>query len=548
MQTSLTTLIVSPALRDAHAKCVNFTQSGSQFESNSPYSSRSLARHEKCKQISVRNSEGCMKKRNRLAMIVIVGAMTFAVPLSRGQNIGERMWTPPATGNFFPLSDTSMPPIPWCPDLPIYYLGILPGMNGPCYGYDDSSLGAQTSNVEPPPEPGEGEPGSDPGVPPINSPSYGTNDLWIDLTGITNDLVSLTLHNTHSNMYCQLLTNRDLRFPKEWGFGQIVRATNNTTLFAPEPKFWDKSFYRAVEGFPIVSISAGGDAIEPTNAFSGQSGAFFISLSSPVTNELAIVYKISGSAQNGVDYTAISNTIIAPVAQTFVPIEIDPIQDNLIEFEEYVTLTLILTNGYVVDPQQYKASIRISDNFGSNVFTTVTDLIGPAGIDYSPTANSLIVSVNHKTPNDGEPYNFARIYTNGVSTNLIVTNWSGIHGLMDEVKLATVKTTAAGFTVGDAYFGTGTNGVVATLSANGAVSNLAWAVLSLNQTNTDTLLRGGLYIDDSGSFGGDLITVTGAGEQEGGGVWRISSSGTPTLLTTISNTHLEGAITLTNDV
>jgi hypothetical protein len=229
-------------MRDAHAKCVNSTQSGTQFELNLLYFPHSGARHEKCQQTDVRNSEGCMKKAGLLVMTVIVGAMTVGVSLSRGQSIGERMWTPPATGNFFPLSDTSLPPIPWCPDLPIYYLGVLPGMSGPCYGYDDSGLGARTSSVEPPPEPGGGDPGSDPGVPPFNTPSYGTNELWIDLTGITNDLVSLTLHNTQSNMYCQLLTNRDLRFPKQWGFGQIVRATNNTTVFAPERKFWEKVF------------------------------------------------------------------------------------------------------------------------------------------------------------------------------------------------------------------------------------------------------------------------------------------------------------------
>ncbi len=351
-------------------------------------------------------------------------------------------------------------------------------------------------------------------------------------------------------MYCQLLTNRDLRFPKEWDFGRIVQATNNTTLFAPEPKFWDKSFYRAVEGFPIVSISMFSDAIEPTNAFSGQSGFFQVTVSDTMTNPLTVFYKISGSASNEVDYTNLLGSITVPALFPSAFIEIVPIQDNLIEFEEFVTLTLILTNGYVVDPSNYTATIRIWDNFGSNVFEMVTDVNGPDGIDYSPTTHSLLLSFNHQAaPNDGEPFNFERVFTNGISaTNLFVTNWSGIHGLADEVKLATVKTSAAGFTAGDMYFGTGTNGVIGKLSANGTVSNLDCFVLSTDVTNTDTLIRGGLYIDDSGSFGGDLIAVTGNGEFEGGGVWRVNSSGTATLLTTISNTHLEGVITLTNDV
>jgi hypothetical protein len=147
----------------------------------------------------------------------------------------------------------------------------------------------------------------------------------------------------------------------------------------------------------------------------------------------------------------------------------------------------------------------------------------------------------------GEPFNFARIFTNGVSTNLFVTNWSGIHGLTDEIKLAIPKNTASGFTVGDMYFGTGVNGIIGKLSADATVSNLNYFELTTDHTNTDTLIRGSLYIDDSGSFGGDLIAVTGSGEFQGGGVWRVNSSGIATLLTTISNTHLEGVITLTND-
>jgi hypothetical protein len=141
---------------------------------------------------------------------------------------------------------------------------------------------------------------SDSGFFSLYSP-YGASDLWMELTGITNDLVSLTLWNTQSNMYCQLLTNRDLLFPKDWGFGQIVRATNDTTLFAPEGMYGDKSFYRGIEGFPIVSIETQGDAVEPTNAFSGQPGFFLVSISDSLSTNLTVFYKISGSAQNGVD-------------------------------------------------------------------------------------------------------------------------------------------------------------------------------------------------------------------------------------------------------
>jgi hypothetical protein len=280
-----------------------------------------------------------------------------------------------------------------------------------------------------------------------------------------------------------------------------------------------------VEGFPIVKIESTTPAIaiEPTNAFSGQAGFFQVSLSDAVTNNLTVYYKISGSAQNGVDYTNLPAAVTFSNGQNLAFIEIDPIQDNIIEFDEYVTLTLILTNGYVVDPQKYAASMIISDNFGSNIFAIATDVFGPGGIDYSPTTQSLIVSYNDRpigTAEDGEPFNFERVFTNGISTNVFTTNFSGIHGMLNEIKLATVKANAAGFTVGDMYFGTGVNGIIGKLSADGTVSNLNFCTLTADGTNIDTLIHGSLYVDDSGSFGGDLIAVTGAGDFEGG--WRLA--------------------------
>ena len=116
--------------------------------------------------------------------------------------------------------------------------------------------------------------------------------------------------------------------------------------------------------------------------------------------------------------------------------------------------------------------------------------------------------------------------------------------------LATVKTTSGGFTKGDMFFGNGPR--IGWLSAEGTVSNLNWCMMT-NSTTTNTIdIRGGLYVDQSGSFGGDLIVVTGGSSlDEGGGVWRVNSNGIPKLLVNITNQahpHLEGVVTLTNDV
>ncbi len=197
--------------------------------------------------------------------------------------------------------------------------------------------------------------------------------------------------------------------------------------------------------------------------------------------DLTVVYRISGTASNGVDYTTLSGSVIVPAGATQTNITVRPLEDPCVDFDETVTLSLVLTNGYLIYPQFSSATITISDYLPNAFCPVVTNLNGPVGIDYYAPSNWLVASLNYA---NGEPNSFIRVDTNGFPTN-----WSGVHGLTEEVKVAT-----------------------------------------------------------SGSFGGDLIAVTGNRPDEGGGVWRINSSGNATPLANITNTHLEGVITLTYDV
>ncbi len=55
-------------------------------------------------------------------------------------------------------------------------------------------------------------------------------------------------------------------------------------------------------------------------------------------------------------------------------------------------------------------------------------------------------------------------------------------------------------------------------------------------------MRGSLYVDRTGVYGGDLIAATTGGE-----VWRVNSAGASTMIADI-NTHLEGLITVPDEV
>lgn len=164
-------------------------------------------------------------------------------------------------------------------------------------------------------------------------------------------------------------------------------------------------------------------------------------------------------------------------------------------------------------------------------FTTIaTAFNNPIGIDYHSPSNTLIMSVNYS---GGLPNNLERVQADGSHVP-----FSSLAGLTDELKIATVKVAAGGFTVGDVFCGNGSDGQIVRVSANGAVVQNPWAAFP---GGGHGLMRGSLFHDDTGVFGGDLIAVTTTGE-----VWRVDAAGNGTLLASVG-THLEGMIVVPDD-
>jgi len=212
---------------------------------------------------------------------------------------------------------------------------------------------------------------------------------------------------------------------------------------------------------------------------------------------------------------------------------------------------LILTNTYFVgSPSQATVTVQDSDDATANI-VTVAPLNAPVSIDYQPTTNSLIVSVNLSQESvGGEPVNFARVDSSGTSNA-----WSTLHGMgvaNDEIKLAIVKASTNGWTQGDMYFGTAQVGKIGKIKADGSSVNTNWATLP-GETN---FLGGSLYFDQTGVFGNDLIVVTGRSPTDsldGGAVWRVNASSNATLIAQIDNPFgtgrlLEGVLTVPNDL
>ncbi len=370
---------------------------------------------------------------------------------------------------------------------------------------------------------------------------YSSSDLWLEIPQMDPGDVQLYLHGTKTGTNYVLLTKTNLNDPA-WTLEQLVVGSGDPTWTYLLRNNRPDLFIWAVGGGPLVYVGAWNDAIavEPNSPTSApyEVGSFVVSLFDPVGSDVTVAYRLGGTATQGVDYTNLTGTVTIPAGQTQAYIYLHPLDDGLLDFDETVTLTLALTNGYLPNPGADSATLTIIDN----PFRPVATLDAPADVDFNPANQSLIVSVNAYHIDDGEmSNNFVRIDATGV-----ITPWSGVRGLHDEVKLATVKTTANGFTAGDMFFSTDVPGQIGWVSADGSAWTTNWVILP-GETNR---LRGSLYIDQTGIWNGDLLAVTGEGIPQLPGsrsIWRIDANKNARLVAHIETPQLEGLITLPND-
>ena len=87
---------------------------------------------------------------------------------------------------------------------------------------------------------------------------FGPNDLWLELTGITNTNVSLTLHGTFFFIF-QVFSKTNLD-QAEWRPGEMVFNFLDLTniVFQPVPmEGQPKTFYRAEGSDTVLDVTSG---------------------------------------------------------------------------------------------------------------------------------------------------------------------------------------------------------------------------------------------------------------------------------------------------
>ncbi len=307
-----------------------------------------------------------------LLFLLTAGAFTAHGQWSEGQIV----YDPPAYGNFYSMKlGPDGPPLPWLPLYPtnmtVYALGTLNGVTA--FAYDDRpQLNRGEDDPPTPGDPGEGE---DPGVP-LGRPTDIGADLYLDIGPLTNHFAWLALTNTVSGKYYQLLSAAAVT-NSPWQLGQIVTASSSHTFFDnARTDYPTHRYFRGVGADVIASIRLHPDynlAVEPaTNGGTAQNGKFQITLNTAASYSVTVAYTISGTASNGVDYTLSGSGTIS-AGQTNAIIEVQPLYDTLPEFDESVTLTLVISNGYLVSPSSATATLKIYDPRPSGMAVAILD-------------------------------------------------------------------------------------------------------------------------------------------------------------------------------
>jgi hypothetical protein len=158
-----------------------------------------------------------------------------------------------------------------------------------------------------------------------------------------------------------------------------------------------------------------------------------------------------------------------------------------------------------------------------------TDFTQPIGIDFHESNYDVVTSVYYSS---GAPYALETVAADGTHTQ-----FSALSGVTDEVKIATVRSGGdGGFETGALFVGNGVDGQIVMVSADGSTVTNPWCDLP---GDSNGLMRGSLYVDRTGTWGGDLIVATTNGQ-----IWRIDSTATPTLVADFPGVHLEGLVTV----
>ncbi len=187
------------------------------------------------------------------------------------------------------------------------------------------------------------------------------------------------------------------------------------------------------QNLPVISLG-----ITPINANENNtSGVFTLGRSGNTSGSLTVNYTIGGTAINGTDYSSLSGTVTFAAVSATATVVVNPINDNLYEGNETVTLNLTAATTYTLGTNS-TATLTITDDD-----LVVTQLTNDSDDDRSPQISGNNVVWYGVDGTDYEIYLY-----NGTSTTQLTNNssddydpkisgnnvvWQGVNGWDREI-------------------------------------------------------------------------------------------------------------------
>ena len=161
------------------------------------------------------------------------------------------------------------------------------------------------------------------------------------------------------------------------------------------------------QNLPVISLG-----ITPINANENNtSGVFTLGRSGNTSSSLTVDYTIGGTATNGTDYGSLSGAVTFAAGSATATVVVNPINDNLYEFTETVTLTLAAATTYTLGTNS-TATLTITDND-----LVVTQLTNNSYID-----DSSAISGNNVVWRGLDGTTYEIFFYNGTSTIQLTNN------------------------------------------------------------------------------------------------------------------------------
>ncbi|WP_316829641.1 Calx-beta domain-containing protein [Pedobacter aquatilis] len=147
-----------------------------------------------------------------------------------------------------------------------------------------------------------------------------------------------------------------------------LNSATNSVAITPTTANATATVNIADDDISTVSVVATTNAAEPST-----NGLFTFTLSKPSSTPTTVNYTVTGTATSGTDYTAIGTSIVIPAGATTATLAVPVIDDNLVEGNETVILTMAsATSNASITASTTPVTLNIADDDTSTVTVAAT--------------------------------------------------------------------------------------------------------------------------------------------------------------------------------